>query len=116
MEPLLRELIGGSLRRSRLSQGRTLADVAASAGVSMQHLSEVERGRKDPSSEVLAAIIGALGLRLPEVLAMCSDPSGVQGRVAILDLTVRRPDQAERQHEVRPGPGGALNVQLRAAA
>ena len=59
-EPLLRHVIGGILRRARLAQGRTLVDVAASARVSTAYLSEVERGRKEASSEVLAAVCGAL--------------------------------------------------------
>ena len=63
-EPLLRDLLGEELRSERLAQQRTLGDVAGAAGISTQYLSEVERGRKDPSSEVLAAITGALGLPL----------------------------------------------------
>ena len=50
------------LRRERLAQERTLKDVADAARISMPYLSELERGRKDPSSEVLAAVSGALGL------------------------------------------------------
>lgn len=69
LEPLLRELIGAELRAARQGQRRTLAQVAAQAGVSMQHLSDVERGRKDPSSELLAAIAGALGTTVPRLLA-----------------------------------------------
>jgi XRE family transcriptional regulator, stress-response regulator len=53
------------LRRARLEQGRTLADVAHAAKVSMQYLSEIERGRKEASSEVLAAICDALETDLP---------------------------------------------------
>lgn len=68
-EPLLRHVIGGILRRARLSQGRTLVDVAASARVSTAYLSEVERGRKEASSEVLAAVCGALGIRLVDLVA-----------------------------------------------
>jgi len=67
--PLLRTMVGGVLRRTRLSQGRTLADVAASARISMQYLSELERGRKEASSEILAALCTALGLDLSELLA-----------------------------------------------
>lgn len=63
-EPLWRELVGAELRRARLAAERTLADVAAAAGISLPYLSEVERGLKEPSSEVLAAISGALGLGL----------------------------------------------------
>ena len=65
---LLRELVGRVLRRVRLDQGKTLREVADAAGVSAGHLSEVESGRKEPSSEVLAAICLALGLALAELL------------------------------------------------
>src|SRR5262245_2245158 len=63
-EPLWREAVGQELRDERQDAGRTLADVAEEAGVSTQYLSEIERGRKEPSSEVLQAVAGALGLRL----------------------------------------------------
>ena len=69
VRPLLRTTLGEVLRRARLDQGRTLADVAQAAKVSMQYLSEVERGRKEASSEVLAAICDALETDLPDVLA-----------------------------------------------
>jgi transcriptional regulator with XRE-family HTH domain len=58
----LREAVGGALRRRRLAQGRTLREVAAAAGVSLTYLSEVERGRKEASSEVLEAVCAALRL------------------------------------------------------
>ncbi|WP_432485846.1 helix-turn-helix domain-containing protein [Kineococcus esterisolvens] len=66
--PLLRELVGAVLRDERTAQRRTLADVAAGSGVSLPHLSQVERGGKEPSSEVVAAICAALGLPLAELL------------------------------------------------
>jgi len=66
-EPLWREVVGARLRHLRRRHGLTLVEVAALAGISPQYLSEVERGRKDPSSEVLAAISGALGEPLVEV-------------------------------------------------
>jgi transcriptional regulator with XRE-family HTH domain len=66
---LLRSVLGEVLRRERLEQRRTLADVAAAASVSMPYLSEVERGLKEVSSEVLAALCEALGLDLSEILA-----------------------------------------------
>lgn len=82
-EPLWREAVGRELRRERHRQSRTLADVSGRAGVSTQYLSEVERGRKEPSSEVLGAIQGALGLRLVDLttrvtrtLGGASRPSG----------------------------------------
>jgi transcriptional regulator with XRE-family HTH domain len=66
--PLLRTTLGEVLRRTRREQGRTLADVARAAKVSMPYLSEVERGRKEASSEVLAAICDALRIELADVL------------------------------------------------
>jgi transcriptional regulator with XRE-family HTH domain len=65
---LLRGVIGLVLRRARLAQGKTLRDVAVAARVSVQYLSEVERGLKEASSEVLAAICAALGWQLVDLL------------------------------------------------
>ncbi|MGX1032406.1 hypothetical protein RKD38_007087 [Streptomyces ambofaciens] len=67
-EPLWRDLVGDVLRRERLEQERTLKEVAEAARISMPYLSEVERGRKEASSEVLAAAAGALGLGLGDLL------------------------------------------------
>ncbi|MGC0373239.1 hypothetical protein RKD28_000755 [Streptomyces sp. SAI-229] len=67
-EPLLRDLVGDVLRSERLAQERTLKDVADAARISMPYLSEVERGRKEASSEVLAAAAQALGLGLGDLL------------------------------------------------
>ncbi|MET9443458.1 helix-turn-helix transcriptional regulator [Streptomyces sp. NPDC006610] len=68
-EPLWRDLVGDVLRTERLAQERTLKDVADAARISMPYLSEVERGRKEASSEVLAAAARALGLSLGDLLA-----------------------------------------------
>ncbi|MGW1543480.1 helix-turn-helix domain-containing protein [Streptomyces sp. NPDC002309] len=68
-EPLWRDLVGDVLRRERLAQERTLRDVADAARISMPYLSELERGRKEASSEVLAAAARALGLGLADLLA-----------------------------------------------
>ncbi|HWC35652.1 MAG TPA: helix-turn-helix transcriptional regulator [Mycobacteriales bacterium] len=70
---LLRRLLGDVLRRHRILQSRTLRDVSSAAGVSLGYLSEVERGRKEASSELLAAICGALDISLSEVLREVSD-------------------------------------------
>jgi transcriptional regulator with XRE-family HTH domain len=61
---LLRTAIGDELRRNRLSQGRTLRDVSKAANVSLGYLSEIERGVKEPSSEMLAAICDSLNLKV----------------------------------------------------
>ncbi|PRZ43102.1 helix-turn-helix protein [Antricoccus suffuscus] len=65
--PLMREVVGTVLRKRRLEQQRTLKEVAADAAMSTQYLSEVERGRKEVSSELLATISAALGLRMVEL-------------------------------------------------
>jgi len=70
---LLRHLLGDVLRRLRLRQGRTLREVSAAARVSLGYLSEVERGQKEASSELLAAICSALGVPLSRVLGEVSD-------------------------------------------
>ena len=63
-EPLWREVLGQRLRALRQDQQETLAETAGRAGISPQYLSEVERGRKEPSSEMIAALAGALGTTL----------------------------------------------------
>lgn len=80
--PRLRDVIGDVLRAERLDQGRTLVDVASDAAVSLPYLSEVERGRKEASSDVVAAICDALDLPLVDVLERSADRlrgSGVGG-------------------------------------
>lgn len=68
MAALVREVVGDVLRGARMSQGRTLREVSDSARVSLGYLSEIERGRKEPSSELLSAICTALQLPLSVVL------------------------------------------------
>ena len=63
-EPLWREVLGQRLRALRLGQRETLSQTAGRAGISPQYLSEIERGRKEPSSEMIAALAGALGTTL----------------------------------------------------
>jgi transcriptional regulator with XRE-family HTH domain len=70
---LFRRLLGEVLRRHRLRQGRTLRDVAAAARVSLGYLSEVERGLKEASSELLTAVCDALEVSLADVLREISD-------------------------------------------
>jgi transcriptional regulator with XRE-family HTH domain len=100
--PLLRTMLGQVLRRIRLAQRRTLADVARAARVSMPYLSEVERGRKEASSEVLAAICEALRTDLSDVLAEVGRDLTESGdrrvrrdRILRLGLIPERADQAD---------------------
>ncbi|MGC2941974.1 helix-turn-helix domain-containing protein [Brevibacterium sp. FAM 24638] len=74
--PLWREALGRALRLRRTDLGLTLAQVSRRSGVSTQFLSEVERGLKDPSSEVIEAVSVVLGLELPQVLVLAA---GIMG-------------------------------------
>lgn len=65
---LLREELGDVLRDARRAQGRTLRDISATASVSLGYLSEIERGEKEASSELLASICTALGMPMSLVL------------------------------------------------
>nr|WP_200921775.1 helix-turn-helix transcriptional regulator [Agromyces sp. Leaf222] len=121
--PLWREALGAFLRRERLAQERILTDVASAAGVSTQYLSEIERGRKEPSSEILAAVTEALGLTLLDVAAGVAGELGRdEVRVAprpliVLDLTARG-DSAARgpgHHETSSPVAGSMHDVLLAA-
>jgi transcriptional regulator with XRE-family HTH domain len=74
MKPVLvRELIGESLREERVAQGKTLREISQAARVSLGYLSEVERGQKEASSELLAAICSALDQPLSVILLLVSE-------------------------------------------
>ena len=69
LEPLWREVLGSRLRALRTERDETLAQTAERAGISPQYLSEVERGRKEPSSEMIAALAGALDITVADLMA-----------------------------------------------
>lgn len=132
--PLLREVYGTLIRRLRGRQGRTLNDVATRAGVSVAYLSEIERGLKEPSSEVLEAVCTALGSSIAHLVGaahreLMLESAGAGLRLAgletdddgegdeavgpgVLDLT--------RRHPNRPGvldaPHGIAPARLRGAS
>ena len=86
---ILRQALGAVLRRRRMAQGRTLRDVAAAARVSLGYLSEVERGQKEASSELLAAICAALDVPLSVVVRELGDELAVlEAMTALEDATV----------------------------
>ena len=96
---LLRFAIGSALRRIRLDRELTLRDVADSARISMPYLSEIERGRKEPSSEILEVICRALGMTLVDLLAEATDEALIvdlaesrEGRIAVVS-TMPAPDR-----------------------
>jgi len=68
LEPLWREVLGSRLRALRTDRDETLAQTAERAGISPQYLSEVERGRKEPSSEMIAALAGALDITVADLM------------------------------------------------
>jgi transcriptional regulator with XRE-family HTH domain len=94
---LLRQEIGDVLREQRQHQRRTLREVSAAARVSLGYLSEVERGQKEASSELLASICGALELPLSRVLSEVSERVAVSERVevgGVASLPVGQPARA----------------------
>lgn len=82
---LLRDVLGETLRELRFEQGRTLREVSVDARVSLGYLSEVERGQKEASSELLTAICGALHVSLADVLSLVAGKlsAAEQGRVTL---------------------------------
>jgi transcriptional regulator with XRE-family HTH domain len=118
---LLRMLVGDVLRRNRLNQHRTLSDVARDARVSVPYLSEVERGRKEASSEVLAAVCDALRIELGDLLAevgrdLAKDRAPVAQLEAARGLEVtRRLEAARRRRNLAAPTRGSGDVILLAA-
>jgi len=102
MTLLLREAIGERLRRTRTAQRRTLREVSRTARVSLGYLSEVERGRKEASSELLAAICHALELPLPELLNRVASDMG-NGK----PIPAARPTAEVPEPSAQPVPAGA---------
>ena len=117
--PLLRTTLGDVLRRTRREQRRTLADVARAAKVSMPYLSEVERGRKEASSEVLGAICDALRIELSDLLAQAGRDL-VDRRAAVMTQNVVRLDlvrlEAIRGRRGPSQPRGSGDAQCLVAA
>lgn len=91
-EPLLRETLGEALRAFRVRASRTLRELSDVASVSPGYLSEIERGRKEVSSELLAAVCHALGVRISDVLLECISIMALEAEAADfrheLDATV----------------------------
>jgi|SRR4051794_571488 XRE family transcriptional regulator, stress-response regulator len=102
---LLRRLLGDVLRRQRQRQGRTLREVSSSARVSLGYLSEVERGQKEASSELLAAICDALDVRMSVLMREVSD------ELALAELA-----SAEAMRPVLEPVGAGFTPNERAAA
>jgi transcriptional regulator with XRE-family HTH domain len=113
--PLLRTALGGVLRRTRQQQGRTLAAVARAARVSVPYLSELERGRKEGSSEILAAICDALGIGLADLLAEARRDLAAAAPVPGTVLRLPMSDRLAPGRNSSPASPGAPQACLRAA-
>ena len=83
---LFRRLLGEVLRSQRMRQGRTLRQVSADARVSLGYISEIERGHKEASSELLASICSALDVPLSEILSEVSDAVALEEAALAMQL------------------------------
>jgi transcriptional regulator with XRE-family HTH domain len=97
---LLRRLLGDELRRQRLRQHRTLREVSSAARVSLGYLSEVERGQKEASSELLSSICTALDVPMSVVLRGVSHELAVAERAAGPALAVAPVHKADERTEL----------------
>ena len=113
--PVVREVVGETLRGVRMRQRRTLREVSAAARVSLGYLSEVERGQKEPSSELLAAICGALEVELSELFAEVSQTLRREEKLAL--AANPRPLVGAGAARLSPAPSGSGGAaQVRALA
>jgi len=118
---LLRRVIGDALRARRQGQHRTLREVSTAANVSLGYLSEIERGQKEASSELLAAICDALGTQLSDVLRQASDTMALAEQLpdVLVPMTERpappaEPDRAGAAKAVRTvTTDGKVSVSVR---
>jgi transcriptional regulator with XRE-family HTH domain len=106
-EPLWREVLGGRLRALRADRDETLAQTAERAGISPQYLSEIERGRKEPSSEMIAALAGALGTTLADLTFAVTEDLRRLSRIGAGPLTRAVSPQAPNTARA-PAPPVAL--------
>jgi transcriptional regulator with XRE-family HTH domain len=112
----LREAVGEALRRRRQAQGRTLREVAEAAGVSLTYLSEVERGRKEASSEVLEAVCTALQLALADLFFEVAETLAAAEAVPVPAIGFLPPPRARAAGQVPATAPMAPVLDLRAFA
>jgi transcriptional regulator with XRE-family HTH domain len=105
-EPLWREVLGRRLRLLRQEQQETLSETAARAGISPQYLSEVERGRKEPSSEMIAALAGALDTTLIDLTEQVA--GDLRRQLSLAPLASRPQAARTRPQAGRTRPGDIL--------
>ncbi|MEO6887111.1 MAG: helix-turn-helix transcriptional regulator [Jatrophihabitantaceae bacterium] len=100
--PVLRQVVGETLRGARMRQRRTLREVSADARVSLGYLSEVERGQKEASSELLAAICGALDVELSELFGEVSAILRREEKLALVGRVATIPGSGSARISVAP--------------
>jgi transcriptional regulator with XRE-family HTH domain len=100
---IFRRLLGEVLRAQRMRQGRTLRQVSADARVSLGYISEIERGQKEASSELLASICAALDVPLSEILSEVSDAVALEEAALAMQLETLHVDSTSLQQTLR-GP------------
>src|SRR5438270_13554894 len=109
---LVRRLLGDVLRGRRQLSGRTLRQLAATARVSLGYLSEVERGQKEPSSELLAAICAALDVELSELFTEVSHTLRREEKMALMDQRVALVGAGSARISAAPMTDSAVATQL----
>src|SRR5689334_18119515 len=115
LEPLWREVLGSRLRALRTERWETLAQTAERAGISPQYLSEIERGRKEPSSEMIAALAGALGISVADLMAgAAADLRHDSGIVALATIGTARNAQLARAARAAAYPAGPVALAMAA--
>jgi transcriptional regulator with XRE-family HTH domain len=110
---IFRRLLGEVLRAQRMRQGRTLRQVSADARVSLGYISEIERGQKEASSELLASICSALDVPLSEILSEVSDAVALEE--AALAMQLEKLDTTSLQQSLR-GPRSSSGDVVASAA
>ena len=101
---IFRRLLGEVLRAQRMRQGRTLRQVSADARVSLGYISEIERGQKEASSELLASICSALDVPLSEILSDVSDAVALEEAALAMQLDDVTLDTSSLHREAVDGP------------
>jgi transcriptional regulator with XRE-family HTH domain len=115
LEPLWREVLGRRLRALRTGRWETLAQTAERAGISPQYLSEIERGRKEPSSEMIAALAGALDITVADLMAgAAADLRHDAGIVALAAIRTARTAELTRAARAASYPAGPVALAMAA--
>ena len=97
-------MLGQRLRALRQEQRETLTETAGRAGISPQYLSEIERGRKEPSSEMIAALAGALGTTLIQLAEQVAGDLRRQQAISLARISAPRASQSRASRSRASGP------------